>query len=286
MKKTLFLAVLLSLTTLGVARADTVTLSIVPQQSASKLARLWTPIALYLSEKTGHDVRFRTAKDIPTFESKLADGEYDLAYMNPYHYTVFSEVPGYRAFARQQDKRIQGIMIVRKDSPVTSLEQLSGERLAFPSPAAFAASVLPRAHLQSESINFTPKYVSSHDSVYLSVARGLFPSGGGVMRTFNNTDEAVRDQLKVLWKTKTYTAHAFAVHPRVPGDLVESITEAFLGMNQDPTGRALLKGINFKGMQRAEDADWNDVRGLGIDLLAEPVQERPAKKGALLQSGN
>ncbi|MEM7376762.1 MAG: phosphate/phosphite/phosphonate ABC transporter substrate-binding protein, partial [Pseudomonadota bacterium] len=216
--------------------------------------------------------RFTTAKDIPTFEERLSEGQYDLAYMNPYHYTVFSAAPGYEAFARQKDKRIKGIVVVRKDSPVTDLEQLEGERLAFPSPAAFAASVLPRSHLRSEAIGFTPQYVSSHDSVYLGVARGLFPAGGGVMRTFNNTDQAVRDQLKVLWTTKTYTPHAFAAHPRVPHTVVDDIAQAMMDMNTDPEGRALLKTINFKGMQTAVNADWNDVRGLGIELLADLVQ--------------
>jgi len=163
-------------TLVGTVHAETVTFSVVPQQSASKLARLWTPIVTYLSEKTGHDVRFTTAKDIPTFEARLAEGQYDFAYMNPYHYTVFSSAPGYSAFARQKDKRIKGIVVVRKDSTLRDMEELEGERLAFPSPAAFAASVLPRSHLRTEGIGFTPQYVSSHDSVYLGVARGLFPA--------------------------------------------------------------------------------------------------------------
>ncbi|MEM7379056.1 MAG: PhnD/SsuA/transferrin family substrate-binding protein [Pseudomonadota bacterium] len=105
MKKTSFIAAALCFTLSGAIQAETVTLSVVPQQSASKLARLWTPIVVYLSEKTGHDVRFATAKDIPTFEQRLSEGQYDLAYMNPYHYTVFSAAPGYEAFARQNNSR-------------------------------------------------------------------------------------------------------------------------------------------------------------------------------------
>lgn len=272
MKSTLLVSALMYATLVGTVHAETVTFSVVPQQSASKLARLWTPIVTYLSEKTGHDVRFTTAKDIPTFEARLAEGQYDFAYMNPYHYTVFSSAPGYSAFARQKDKRIKGIVVVRKDSTLRDMEELEGERLAFPSPAAFAASVLPRSHLRTEGIGFTPQYVSSHDSVYLGVARGLFPAGGGVMRTFNNTDPAVRDELKVLWTTKTYTPHAFAAHPRVSEAVVDDIAAAMLAMNDDPRGQALLKSISFKGMQAAENGDWNDVRGLGIELLADLVE--------------
>ncbi len=272
MKKIVCASTLMLICLFGTASAETVTLSVVPQQSASKLARLWTPIVAYLSEKTGHDVRFTTAKDIPTFEARLAEGQYDLAYMNPYHYTVFSHSPGYSAFARQKNKRIKGIVVVRKESPLIDMSELEGEKLAFPSPAAFAASVLPRSHMRSEGIGITPQYVSSHDSVYLGVARGLFPAGGGVMRTFNNTDPSVRAELRVLWTTKTYTPHAFASHPRVPAPVVSEILNAMLEMNEDPEGKALLDSINFKGMQTAQDSDWDDVRGLGIELLADLVK--------------
>jgi len=249
------------------SNADNLTFGIVPQQSAKKLAKLWTPISIYLSKKTGVKILFTTANDIPTFEKRVLAGEYDLAYMNPYHFTVFNQKPGYQAIIKQSDKRIKGILVVAKESPIRSLQDLQGKTLSFPSPAAFAASVLPRAKIQKEGITFSPKYVSSHDSVYLTVSRGLFPAGGGVMRTLKNTDQEVRDKLRVLWTTPGYTPHAIAVHPRLDIGLKNKIQSAFLSMNADPQGLALLKAINFKGTEVANNADWNDVRGLNITLL-------------------
>ncbi len=151
---------------------------IVPQQSAARLAELWTPILAHLSEQSGYQLDFETARDIPTFEQRLAQGHYDLAYMNPYHYTVFHQQPGYAAIARQQGSRIHGLLVVRRDSPISSLQELQGRTLAFPSPAAFAASILPRGELKQLGIQFTPRYVSSHDSVYLAVAQGHLPAAG------------------------------------------------------------------------------------------------------------
>ena len=270
-----FTAIILSLILFSpvTGYAETLTFSVVPQQSASKLARLWTPILAYLSDKSGVKIQFTTAKNIPTFERRLAEGRYDFAYMNPYHFTVFNRTPGYQAFARQKNKKIKGIVVVHKDSSLSDLTELDGENLAFPSPAAFAASVLPRARLKRDNIHFQSSYVSSHDSVYLGVSRGVFPAGGGVMRTFNNTDPEVRKNLKVLWTTKTYTPHAIAAHPRVDQETVEKVRAALLSMNDDPAGKALLKTINFKGMQSASNADWDDVRGLGLALLDELVKQ-------------
>jgi phosphonate transport system substrate-binding protein len=240
---------------------------IVPQQSASKLARSWTPLLQYLSEHAGVEIRFRTAPDIPEFERRLSSGEYDLAYMNPYHYTVFSREFGYRAFAKETDKLIRGILVVRKDSPIETPRDLDGSTIAFPAPAAFAASVLTRAFLADQAIAFTPKYVSSHDSVYRTVAQRLYPAGGGVMRTLNSVAPEVREQLRVLWTTEGYTPHAFAAHPRVPEAVVARLAEVMFAMSDDAQGRQLLEPLKVQGFEAATDGDWDDVRALEIDLL-------------------
>lgn len=273
MFKTLITAVLLAAAPLSCAAAtadgqtQVFTFGLVPQQSASKLAQRWGPVLGYLGRTSGTDLRFRTAPNIPEFERRVAVGEYDFAYMNPYHYTVFSQEPGYRAFAKAEGKRIKGILVVRKDSAIEDPRALDGATLAFPAPAAFAASLLTRAYLTGEGIEFTPKYVSSHDSVYRAVVKGLYPAGGGVVRTLNSVEGDIRDELRILWTTDGFTPHAFAAHPRVPEDTVKRLAEAMLGMNQTEEGRALLAPLGIPGFEGAEDRDWDDVRGLGIDLL-------------------
>ena len=264
-----FLAVMLLIPPVYMWAEESLTLSIgiVPQQNATKLARLWTPICKYLSKQTGYRFVFKTAKDIPTFEKRLAAGEYDIAYMNPYHYTVFSIDPGYRAIAKETNKRIQGIIVVKKDSPYQSIAELSGKTLAFPAPAAFAASVLPRAYLKENQIEISPRYVRSHDSVYLTVSKGLYPAGGGIQRTFNNMPESIRQQLRILWKTPGYTPHAFAVHPRLPAAVVRDIAGALIAMSTNEEGGNLLKNLNFNPIGSAKDEDWDDVRELGIALF-------------------
>ncbi|MBF0188185.1 MAG: phosphate/phosphite/phosphonate ABC transporter substrate-binding protein [Magnetococcales bacterium] len=251
------------------ANADvTYTFSFVPQQSATVLARKWGPILRSLSKTSGHKLQFRTAPKIPVFEQRVAAGDYDFVYVNPAHHVVFHREVGYRAFAKQKGKRIKGIIVVRKDAPIQSLQQLSDTTLAFPAPAAFAASVLPRSYISQQGIPFTPKYVGSHDSVYRGVASGRFPAGGGIQRTFGTSSATVRDQLRVLWTTQGYTPHAFAAHPRVPPKVVEAVQNALVTMFDDPVGKKLLQKVGFKqGVEVAADSDWDDVRALGITTL-------------------
>ncbi|EPJ54081.1 MAG: periplasmic binding protein-related protein [Osedax symbiont Rs2] len=251
----------------------TYSLGVVPQQSAKVLAKLWTPICQYLSSKTGLNIVFSTAKDIPTFERRLLDGKYDIAYMNPYHFTVFNQKPGYQAIAKEQQKKIRGIVVIPKDSNIKDLSGLNGLTLAFPAPAAFAASVLPRAKMRELGIEFTPKYVSSHDSVYLGVTRGFFPAGGGVQRTLNNIPATTKEKLKVLWTTPGYTPHAIAVHPRLSTADTNKIQQAILSMKETALGKKLLFSVKFKDLGAAKNSDWDDVRALNIKLLEHLLME-------------
>jgi len=264
-----FIAFILSLSG-QCAYCDTAsyTFAVVPQQSAQQLAKSWTPLLRYIHDKTGIKLQFRTAKDIPAFERNLAAGQYDYAYMNPYHFVVFHESPGYQALAVRKDQPIKGIIVVQKDSPIKTLAQLSNQPLAFPSPAAFAASLLTRAKFNQANIAITPKYVSSHDSVYLNVAKGFFPAGGGVMRTYNKAPQTVRDQLRVLWTTNAYTPHAFTAHPATSKAHREAIQTALTGMHKNDQGKKILQNLKIKhGLVAANNQQWDDVRRLQLDAL-------------------
>lgn len=81
------------------------------------------PVTKYLSNKTGLAIRFATASDIPAFEKQVVEGKYDIAHMNPCHYTAFSQKPGCWAIATQKNKQEKGIFVVRNDSPIQSLNE-------------------------------------------------------------------------------------------------------------------------------------------------------------------
>ena len=265
MVKQLYLAgLLLFIFSTNVFADKTYTFGVVPQQAASKLAKTWLPVFKYIKIKTGIEIKFSTAKNIPAFEKACEAGEYDFAYMNPYHYITFHKSAGYQAIAKAQGKRIKGIMVVKKDSKYKSLSDFNGEKLSFPSPKAFAASMLPRAALKNKKVTFTPMYVRSHDSVYRTIAAGIFVSGGGVMRTFKATAPDIREKLKVLWVSKGFTPHAFAYLKRVPINDMKKIQNALIEMGKDVVGKSLLKNLKIIGIVPAVDSDWDDVRKLNF----------------------
>jgi phosphonate transport system substrate-binding protein len=246
---------------------QTLAFGVVPQQSASRLAEEWGPLLAEISRRSGVQLTFRTAPNIPAFEERLAHGDYDLAYMNPYHYVVFHTSNGYRAFAKEQDRKIKGIVVVRKDSAYRKPADLAGKTVVFPAPAAFAASILPQAEFGRLHIPIEAKFVASHDSVYRAVASGLQEAGGGIQRTFETSPPEIRDLLRVLTDTRAYTPHAFASNSRVSPEILTRVMAAMSSLAKDETGQRLLAPLAFKGITEANDKEWNDIRALDINLL-------------------
>jgi phosphonate transport system substrate-binding protein len=117
---------------------------------------------------------------------------------------------------------------------------------------------------RDKGVKVTPQYVNSMDSVYRSVAKGLFPAGGGEMRTLGTIDPEVKNQLRILWASEALPPFTFVAHPRIPQAVVAKVQKAMDEMDQNPQGLELLKAINFKGVDSAADADYNAMRKLNI----------------------
>ncbi|MEO5365104.1 MAG: phosphate/phosphite/phosphonate ABC transporter substrate-binding protein [Magnetococcus sp. WYHC-3] len=254
----------------GKAQERPILFGVVPQQGTSRLEREWGPLVRYLRERLDRPLQLLVAKDIPTFEARCAEGLYDIAYMNPHHYVTLSQTVGYSALARARDQGLRGLVVVAEQSPFRTLQDLNGQTVAFPSPNAFAASLLVRAELARQGVVITPAYVSDHESVYRTVAGGLYAAGGGVSRTLETSEKTLRQSLRVLWRTPPHTSHALAIHPRMEAALRAALVPALVGMVNDPLGQNILKNLNIPGWQLAADADWDDVRALRLSPPSSP----------------
>ncbi len=242
---------------------------IVPQQSASRVAEAWTPLIDELRHRTGLNIEFATAHDIPTFETCLEAGVFDLAYMNPYHYVVMAEISGYRALAHST-QRLQGIVVAKRDGPVVELKDLDGLEVAFPAPAAFGATLLPRAEIAAAGLTISPRFVNSHNSVYRAVASGLVPAGGGIMRTFDNVPGEIRDNLKIIYTTHAYTPHALAASPAMDNWTTERVTAAVVALGETPS--PALEKLGIDRFERASDKEWDDIRRLNISRAGSGIK--------------
>lgn len=259
------LALGLLLTAGLVEAAESYSFAVVPQFEQRKLFAIWKPVIDELNKRTGLELKLVATLTVPEFERELSRGNFDFVYANPYH--ILREVPrqGYLPLVRDQYP-LRGILVVRKDSPLKSPAELDGKTLAIPSFNALGASLLLRADLeQLYKARVAPINAKTHSSVYLHVANGLAVAGGGVEKTLQEQDPAVRDQLRILYTTRDMPSHPIAAHPRVPAAVRDRLQRALLDMARSEAGRQWLREIPMGNMIPTTISDYQPMSKWGLE---------------------
>ncbi len=269
MRLNFFLNTVLFLFTVSTAQANDTggnnssafSLGIIPQQSVKEIRSLWEPFTKYIEQQTTYPLHTYGSPDIPTFENRLFSGKFDFAYVNPRLFLEANKHVGYLPIVREGNKKLQGIIVVAKDSRYQSIKDLNGIHLVTPK-GAFAASALPRIGLYNLELNVKNSFVETHTQGYSLVVTGAVDAAGGVMRTFNSLKPKIRNKLRILWTSKGVTPHAFIIHPRVNGKVRQRIIDAIISFKDSSEGQAFYKSLHLKPFVAAKNADWDDIRRL------------------------
>lgn len=235
------------------AAAAEYTLAVVPQRTPAITHRNWSPFLERMARDTGHRYLLRVYRTFEEFESDLSNGIPDLVYMNPYHQLRAHRSQGYRPLVRDDSTTLSGVLVVPRESPVKTVQDLDGQVIGFPDPNAFAASLYMRALLrEKEKIRFTPQYFTTHGNVYRHVITGDIAAGGGVNTTLAGDRPETRAALRVVYVTPGTAPHPLSAHPRVRAQDREKITVAMLRLRDDDEGQRLLRAISMSNPKRAD----------------------------------
>jgi phosphonate transport system substrate-binding protein len=250
----------------GAQAASERTFAVVPQQAPTRLATHWQPLLDALSKRTGIHFHFVTAPNIAEFERRVLAGKYDYVYLNAVLYRDAHRKAGFRVLVRKKPD-LHGIIVVRRDGP-QSLGALRDQTIAFPAPHAFGATLLNRAELKKRHIDHRVAFLGTHESVYRAVAQGQFVAGGGVQRSFKVLPDAVRDQLRILYRSKAAPSHAIAAARSIYPDERRRVQTALLQIGNEPEGRKLLAALDIEGFRLNTASDTRRVRASGITRRA------------------
>ncbi len=261
---TVLWSLLLSLNA-GARAAQTFTIAVVPQFPPEQIFRNWTPVLNEVSRLTGLDLKLKTYVSLPEFETAFLNGALDFAYMNPYHMVMARKAAGYTPILRDGSIRITGILVVRKDSAITRVDQLNGATLAFSSPNAFGSLYLRALLTEEHKIHFTPEYVTTQSNVFRNVLIGRTQAGGAITHTLAQETPELQAQLRILYETPSAYPHPIAAHPRVPAQAREAVLQAFLKLGANPAFAEQLKAIQIPTPVKADLKDYAPFEKLGLE---------------------
>ncbi len=249
------------------------TLAVVPQFTSVQIHKDWTPFIERVSRDSGVALTLKIYQSIPKFEADRVKGVPDFAFMNPYHEVMARRAAGYLPLVRDNTP-LTGVLLVRRDSPVRTVKDLAGSKLAFPAPNAFGASLYMRALLtEQEGVKIEPVYVKTHSNVFRQVIVGQAVAGGTVNNALQREPGTVIEQLRVIFETPATAAHPLAAHPRIPEAQRKAVTQAILKLRDDPTAAPLLQAVQMATPVAADyGRDYRPLERLKLEkyLVTEP----------------
>lgn len=239
--KRLLLSCLLVVATLQAwAQPDCYRFVVINQRTPLLTAQYWNPILQYVSEKSGVPLCLRMGKSDRDTVTMVKRGDVDFA-LTARLFDGDGRPLDYRVLARPEGSGIRAQIVVLGDSPIRSLEQLSGREVAFPSTDAPIAYRAPMAALRSAGVRVVASFAGNVEGAAGQLKSRRVAAAGvnsKIMEEF-----AGREQMRyrVLWSSQSHPDFALAARTSVPASVAQAVRKAFLDMPSNPHGLKLLR---------------------------------------------
>ncbi|MGM0595019.1 MAG: phosphate/phosphite/phosphonate ABC transporter substrate-binding protein [Pseudomonadota bacterium] len=239
-----------------------------PLHNPVRLHELFQPLMQLLNEQVeGVEFVVEASRNYATYNEKLAEERFDFAIPNPYQ-TVKALRYGYHVIGKMaDDDRFRGIILVRRDSGIDSVEALQDKRIAFPAPTALAATMLPQRYLQQQGLlpgaEYEPVYVGSQESSIMNVYLGNVAAAATwppPWQALSSERPELERELKVFRVTEPLPNNSVMAHERVPAAHRYAVAQVLFSLHQRPRGKQLLERMAITGFGPADNDTYQPVR--------------------------
>ena len=265
------LLIALMLLTIGLreARAEiSLTFGTYAADKPTETVRQYRPFLAFLEERLSQrlgkpvTIKMSISKQYVEAVRQLAEGKIDLARFGPASYVRAKQLnPGIRIVAietKKGNKRFSGVIVVHRDSPFQSLEELAGLTFAFGDQLSTTGRYLAQAQLLGAGITSVDlrgfSYLGRHDLVGEAVGARKFAAGALKQSTFR-TLVAKGVPIRVLVSFENVTNPWLA-----SADLDLEILQAIRDVMLAPQNVEIIRNISNNGFLPSDDADFNLIR--------------------------
>lgn len=262
-------------------------------EAADKVAPVVEPYLSKALKGPVKVVRFATSDELA---DALAAGKVDMAWITPLAFVRAEQKNSGIAALSKATRRgslfYRAAFVVKKDSPLTTLAQLKGKRVAFVSKSStsgylFAREMLAKENLNPDGFFGEEMFAGDHPAVCKAVREGKVdvgatyasePSEGkGVVPT-GCEDAPPMSDFFVLASTGNLPNEVIAVRDSFSPTRVNSVISTFGRMDGTPEGKKVLEVFRVDGWGVAVDGDFAPVLEL-LRLKDTKKAAEPVKKG-------
>ncbi|MBU0663699.1 MAG: phosphate/phosphite/phosphonate ABC transporter substrate-binding protein [Proteobacteria bacterium] len=239
-----------------------------PLHNPQRLYETYGPLVEYLNRNLPElTIQLEASRSYEEFDKKLYGRHFHFALPNPYQ-TLNSLQHGYHIFAKMgEDEKFRGIIIVRKDSKISTVADLKDKIVSFPAPTALAATMMPLYYLHTHGLDvnkditrlFSGSQESSIMNVYLrkSAAGATWPPP---WQSFVERNPKIAADLEVKWESPPLLNNGLVARDDVAPEVVDKVKTLLLNLHTHEEGRQLLSALPLMRFESATEATYQPVR--------------------------
>ncbi|MBN2875439.1 MAG: phosphate/phosphite/phosphonate ABC transporter substrate-binding protein [Spirochaetales bacterium] len=243
-----------------------------PIYDAKTTIRIFQPLADYLAEATGREVRLVSADSGQAFLERAMAGSYDLVWGNFVVYLKLHEAGIATAVARGTPP-FRGMAVVSRDSPYRSVHDLAGTRIVAVSRESLAGYLFLARMLENEGLDIdtdaTVTFAPRVESIPFLVDNGKADVGVYVEDLYQRSPayDQVMTRLRVIARSPPIPQFPFAVSLALDTPFREALGRALGDLDgSDDFERTFLRELRIDRVERADDASYDEFRAYYLSV--------------------
>ncbi len=241
-------------------------LSMLPLFGTEEINRRINPLAEFLSKETGLKITPVLTADFAQYAQQLSSGAIHIGYENPYVYVKNSVAHTAIAMASTggQGYKFRGIIITRAGSPLRTLGELKGKKIAIVSQSSTGGFLSQNYSLAKIGINVLLDCTveeateNKQENVIFSVHTGEVDAGFINEEALSQVKDFVpAEAIHVLEKTEWLPNWALSLSRKMPEADRKKIIAAIERLGP---GAPALKALKVDAFKLTQDSEYNLVR--------------------------
>jgi phosphonate transport system substrate-binding protein len=280
---------MLSAVTAAPARAENpqLVIGIISPRHPQLLVEAYQPLKAYLESEVGCSLKLEPGITYAQGLDAMKTGKWDLAFAT--NETYLEARPfGFKALVMVTERGnsyYRSILVVPKDSPIKTIKQLKGKRVAFVSKKSASGYIYPMKLLLdnglSPATDLKLAFTGNARIIGNSIANKgqLAFDAGAVYDGFIRENPMLAGKLRVLAESQPIPHIPVVAGPRVVGDraLFDRFQRAFLDASRKVPEAFTRKGVFFDGFLPPQDKLYEQVTAVSAQVRAyekrHPIRE-------------
>lgn len=234
------------------SNATPLTLGVFPYISANQMVEQLTPLIIRMEEALGQKVIMVSAPDFMTYMERTTKGEYDLVLTAPHLGRLAQKRDRWQRLV-QSGQKTATVILVRKDSGITSLEGLRGKKMAVGNSRS-VTFLLAKDALAEKGLTLGKDIELIETATFSNVVQSVFlkTADAGATPTllwdkWEHVNAEQHQQLREIFRAKP-AAPSFLVmaNPLVSKETVQRLTDSLLHFHETPEGRDFFQKSQFE----------------------------------------